>query len=136
MKIELKSLPLPKVANFLSVQINSFGRKQKDIAAAIGYEKPNIITMFKQGLTKLPIEKVGPMAKALGVDPVYLLRITLNDYMPKTYEAVVQIFGQEPITQSEQDILAAIRELSGDGDLEMKSRESKAKLAEFVKTLS
>jgi hypothetical protein len=136
LKVKLKSPPLPKVAEYLNAQIHLSGLKQKDISTALGYTKPNIITMFKQGLTKLPIEKVGPLARALGLDPIYLLRITMNDYMPDTYAAVIKMFGQEPATEHEQDIIAAIREMSGGKNLEMRTPESEAKLAEFVATLS
>lgn len=139
MKVKLKSPSLPKVAEYLNAQIqivSTVGVRQKDIAAAMGYSKPNIITMFKQGLTKIPIEKVGPLAKVLGIDPIHLLKITMNDYMPDTYTAVLQMFGQEPLTEHEQEIVAAIRALSGGQNLEMRTGESKDKLAEFVGTLS
>ena len=126
---------LPKVAEYLDAQINLSGLKQKDIATALGYTKPNIVTMFKQGLTKLPIEKVGPFAKVLGVDPVHLLRIVMNDYMPDTYNAVVKMLGQEPITEHELAIVTAIRELTGGKNLEMRSDKSKQQLKAFADTL-
>ena len=126
---------LPKVAEYLDAQINLSGLKQKDIATALGYTKPNIVTMFKQGLTKLPIEKVGPFAKVLGVDPVHLLRIVMNDYMPDTYNAVVKMLGQEPITEHELAIVTAIRELTGGKNLEMRSEKSKQQLKAFADTL-
>ena len=126
---------LPKVAEYLDAQINLSGLKQKDIATALGYTKPNIVTMFKQGLTKLPIEKVGPFANVLGVDPVHLLRIVMNDYMPDTYNAVVKMLGQEPITEHELAIVTAIRELTGGKNLEMRSEKSKQQLKAFADTL-
>lgn len=126
---------LPKVAQYLTAQIQISGLKQKDIADALGYTKPNIITMFKQGLTKLPIEKVGPLAKVLGVDAVYLLRIVMNDYMPDTYLAIIQIFGQEPITENERHIISAIRLMSGGRDPALETDESRTLLSQFVKSL-
>ena len=126
---------LPKVAEYLDAQINLSGLKQKDIATALGYTKPNIVTMFKQGLTKLPIEKVGPFANVLGVDPVHLLRIVMNDYMPDTYNAVVKMLGQEPITEHELAIVTAIRALTGGKNLEMRSEKSKQQLKAFADTL-
>ena len=126
---------LPKVAEYLDAQINLSGLKQKDISTALGYTKPNIVTMFKQGLTKLPIEKVGPFANVLGVDPVHLLRIVMNDYMPDTYNAIVKMLGQEPITEHELAIVTAIRELTGGKNLEMRSDKSKQQLKAFADTL-
>lgn len=125
---------LPKVAQYLTAQIQISGLKQKDIADALGYTKPNIITMFKQGLTKLPIEKVGALAKVLGVDPVYLLRIVMNDYMPGTYNALISIFGQEPITENEREIIATIRLMSGGSNPELNDN-ARQKLSEFVQSM-
>jgi transcriptional regulator with XRE-family HTH domain len=128
---------LPKVPQYLSAQIQISGLRQKDIADALGYTKPNIITMFKQGLTKLPIEKVGALAKVLGVDPVYLLRVVMNDYMPGTYNAIISIFGQEPITENEMQIIKKIRTLSNGSNPELEDgdREANKKLEEFVEIL-
>ncbi|CAB4122241.1 HTH_XRE domain containing protein [uncultured Caudovirales phage] len=126
---------LPKVPQYLSAQIQISGLKQKDIADALGYTKPNIITMFKQGLTKVPIEKVGALAKVLGVDAVYLLRIVMNDYMPGTYNAVTTIFGQEPITDNEKKIITKIRALSNGTNPALSTEHSERKLEEFVQSL-
>jgi predicted XRE-type DNA-binding protein len=131
----IASQQLPKVAQYLTAQIQISGLKQKDIADALGYTKPNIITMFKQGLTKLPIEKVGVAAKALGVDPVYLMRVVMNDYMPGTYNAIVSVFGQEPLSQNELAIINEVRKLSNGADPAMDTEFSKNKLAEFVTSL-
>lgn len=127
---------LPKVAEYLTVQIDISPLKQREIAEKLGYTQANMISMLKMGLTKLPLEKVPPMANALGVDPAYLLRIVMMEYMPQVYETIVQIFGKEPITQHEKDILTAVRSLSNGQNLAMKTEKSKSKLAEFVKTLS
>lgn len=138
-KLKQARIQLPKLAEYLNAQINVAvlsGIRQKDIATAMGYTRPNIVTMFKQGLTKLPIEKVGPLAGVLGIDPVYLLRIVMNDYMPETYDAVTRIFGGEPITEHEREIVAMIRVLSGGTNPDVRTGEAKDKLAEFVKALS
>ena len=65
--------PKMTVAQYLNTKINESGKTQKEIATEIGYDSPNVITMFKQGLTKLPMNTIGPIARALEVDPVYLL---------------------------------------------------------------
>lgn len=56
----------PTIAEYLAVQISLSEKSQREIAAEISYENPNVITMFKQGQTKVPMNKVGPLAKALG----------------------------------------------------------------------
>ena len=76
------------VAQFLTMKIDESGKTQREIATEVGYDAANVITMFKQGSTKLPLNTVGPIARALDVDPVFLLRLAFNEYFPETFEAV------------------------------------------------
>jgi transcriptional regulator with XRE-family HTH domain len=109
MKVTVSAGALPKVAEYLNVQLDLSPKTQREIALEIGYERPNIITMFKQGLTKVPITKIAPLARALGVDPAYFLRIAMNEYMPDTLEAIEQVFGAI-VTANEAEIIEVIRE--------------------------
>ena len=70
-----RQLPKIKLSEFLTSQIETCGRQQNEIAAELGYERPNIITMFKKGQTKVPIEKIPAFAKVIGVDQAFLMRI-------------------------------------------------------------
>jgi len=76
------------VAQYLTYHINNSEKTQRQIAQEIGYAKPNIITMFKQGLTKLPLDKIGPLAKALEIAPDELFFKVMTEYMPETFEAL------------------------------------------------
>ncbi|MFH1819647.1 MAG: hypothetical protein ABIK82_22680 [Pseudomonadota bacterium] len=76
----------PTVAEFLADSIALINKTQAQIAAECGFESANVITMFKKGQTKLPINRVGPLAKALNVDPAHLLRLVLLEYLPDTWE--------------------------------------------------
>lgn len=102
------------VAAFLNQQIGFItqtGEKtQKDIAAELGYDKPNIITMFKQGVTSLPINKVLPMAKSLHADPGYLMRLALMEYMPEAYAAIEEVMGVDfTLTDNERELIKMLR---------------------------
>ncbi len=59
------------VAEFLADKIGAIDKTQREIAEACGFDNPNIITMFKNGHTKLPINRIAPLAKALDVDHAY-----------------------------------------------------------------
>lgn len=100
------------VAEYLTQQINICGRSQKEIADDVGYDKPNIITMFKQGKTKLPINKVPAFAKALGVDPVHLLRVVMGQYMPDTWEIIEKLVGNSLVSAHESVVLDIMRTVS------------------------
>ncbi len=59
-----------KVSNTFVVEIerlvNESEKTQTDIADQIGYTNQNMITMFKRGVTRVPEDKVVPLAIALG----------------------------------------------------------------------
>src|ERR1035441_9580889 len=65
------------LAKFLDRRIDALKgvKTQREIAAEIGYAKPNIVSMFKRGECKVPLEKIPALAKALGVDPAHLFRL-------------------------------------------------------------
>jgi len=98
------------VAKYLQQQIDMSDKSQKEIAEACGWERPNMVTMVKQGASKLPINKVAPMAKVLGIDPVYLLRLVMSEYMPETWEAIEQTMASQPVIgQADIDLLKFVR---------------------------
>lgn len=97
------------VAEYLTQQINICGKSQKEIADEVGYDKPNVITMFKQGKTKLPINKVGLFAKALGVDPIHLLRIAMSEYMPDTWDVIEGLLGKTLVSNEELAVIEMLR---------------------------
>ena len=112
-----------KVADFLRTQIDfvvgSRATTQRQIAIDCGYEgsRSNIISMFKQGLTRLPINKVGPMAKSLGIDPVYLLRMVLSEYSPETWDVLEDLIGNDLLADGEKKVIKLLRESSRGIDL-------------------
>jgi hypothetical protein len=47
------------VAAFIAKRIDEIGKTQRDIARECGGQKPNVITMLKNGQMKLPLDKIG-----------------------------------------------------------------------------
>ena len=105
-------LTYPTVAAYLDREISRCGKTQLQISRECGFPKPNIITMIKQGHTKLPLTKVGSIAKSLGVDPAYLLRLALREYFPDTYSAIEDVLSPSLLTQNEMSIVNALRKLT------------------------
>lgn len=126
-KVKRARKPTISVADYLSQQISLSDLPQHEIAKEAGFNKPNIITMIKQGKTKLPMAKIGPMAKVLGIDPVYLFRLCMQEYEPETWAAMEEtIFKQPLVTENEFEIIEVIREsnvpnpkIRNDADREM-----------------
>lgn len=79
---------LTKVAHVLASLIEKSGRTRKEIAYACGLGKPNMISMLKSGETKLPLARLGSFSKAVGADPVELLKLCMKEYYPDVWEAI------------------------------------------------
>lgn len=104
------------VADFIADRLAECDKTQREVAAECGFETPNIITMFKNGSTKVPLNRIGPLAKAIGADPAHLLRLAMNEYFPDTWEAVENIMQSTVLTANELTLVRSYREMTGDND--------------------
>lgn len=102
------------VAEYLSGVMGLTDKTQKTIASEIGYDNPNVVSLIKQGRTKLPVNKVQLMAQSLAIDPVNLLRMVMSEYMPDTWTVIASIMGDKLISEDERKLLVLAREASGD----------------------
>lgn len=120
------------VAEYLTQQLNVCGKTQKEIAEEVKYDKPNIITMFKQGKTRVSINKVPAFAKALGVDEVHFLRLTMSEYMPETWEVIESVLGDSILSESERDLVKLLRETTGGVELGPRTQEEREEFVAMV----
>ncbi len=117
-----------RLAKFLDARLLELKHKktQAEIAEEAGFVHQNMITMIKQGATKLPIDRVPALAKALESDPALLLRLALEQSEGSTAAAAIyEIIGQ-PISKNEMAWIVEIREASGDTDPRLTSRAGAA----------
>jgi hypothetical protein len=122
-------MPHDPVTKRICALIEASGKSQVEIAEAVGYPRANIIAMFKMGATKVPIAKVGLLAKALDADPAHLTRLALETYTPGAYDAIRECLG-ELVSRNELEILGAIRSASENGDPKL-SRELEESLSKL-----
>lgn len=104
------------VAEFIAERLAVIDKTQREVATECGFEHPNVITMFKQGTTKLPLNRIGPLAKALDVDPAHLLRLAMLEYMPDTWESIENVMQSTLLTANELALVRAFRAATGDSD--------------------
>jgi len=112
------------LANYIERRILELKPKksQLQIASESGFPNPNMVTMIKQGASKLALDRVPSMAGALDCDPAYLLRLALEQTEGDTAaQALVEIFGT-PVTANEMGWLQEIRAASDNSDPRMTSR--------------
>lgn len=123
-----------QVARFIERRIEETGQKQKDIAFKVGFEKPNVITMIKQGKTRLPLDKVGLMANALEIDPTELFQLCMEEYQPATWK-VIAPYMENAMTKDELQLLNSLRTWVGGPFLSALSEESKTHFNKFMVSL-
>jgi hypothetical protein len=122
------------VASFICNRIRILGKPQNEIAAECGFERPNIITMIKQGKTKLPLAKVCLMAKALEADPAHLLKLCLSEYQPENWAVIAPLLDLA-LTEDEQTLLNHFRDYVGAPYLVALTAESQKQLTKFLQSL-
>ena len=95
------------IARYIDKQIDALKgvKTQREIAMEIGYEKPNMISMFKRGEAKIPLDKIPLLAKALHADPAHLFRLALEQYWPDLGATIGVIFGRMASENEEEIIL-------------------------------
>ena len=108
-------------------------KSQLQIANEAGFPNPNMITMVKNGTSKLALDRIPSMSRALECDPRFLMRLALDQAVGDTAAAaIIEIFGT-PITANELGWLHELRDASGDSDPRITARSRAAVRAVFGK---
>jgi transcriptional regulator with XRE-family HTH domain len=94
---------------YLRLRTAELGLKNKEIAEALGYPKPNVISMLKAGEMNLPLGKVAAAARVLEVDALHLLRLVACESSPEILEVLEQAIGQPILTLHEISLIAFVR---------------------------
>ena len=68
-------------------------RTQRELAEAMGFSTPNMLSMIRTGKAKVPFAKIPVIAAVLDIDPALLLRFHLREQWPEFEEVVFEIFG-------------------------------------------
>lgn len=94
---------------YFSQRLAESGLTNAEMAEALGYPRPNVISMIKKGEMKLPLNKVAPAARALGVDPVFFLEKVLLETSPEIWNALKEVIGNRLVTDNEMLLLDFVR---------------------------
>ncbi|MCD2179598.1 XRE family transcriptional regulator [Rhizobium sp. C1] len=108
-------------------------KSQIEIAAEAGFVQTNMLAMIKNGSTKLPLDRVPGLAKALECDPRHLFLLAMEQLGNETNaQAIAEIFGAI-VTRNEVAWLEEIRTASGHSDPSLTVRARSAIKAIFGK---
>jgi transcriptional regulator with XRE-family HTH domain len=111
-------------AKLIADRIRDLGYKktQAEIASDAGFANANMMTFLKNGKNKVPLDRVPSLAKALEVDPAYLMRLALDQAVGATAaKAITDIFGT-PATENERGWLNELRDASDNSDPRITAR--------------
>jgi transcriptional regulator with XRE-family HTH domain len=106
------------IAQYLDRQIDTFKgvKTQREMAAEIGYQKPNMISMFKRGEVRVALDKIPALARAVEADPGHLFRLALEQYWPGLGDTIQKIFGRVVTANEEQILIKPWREATKQTD--------------------
>jgi len=108
-------------------------KTQAQLAAETGFVNVNMLAMIKSGATRLPIDRVPALARALDCDPAHLLLLALEQMVGSTEaKAIMTILGTA-VTQNEKGWVDALREASDMTDPPLTRRGRTALFAIFGK---
>lgn len=68
-------------------------KAQIQIATEAGFSNPNMMSMFKNGASRVPLDRVPALAEALDEDPALIFKMALEQNGPITMAAIADIFG-------------------------------------------
>lgn len=108
-------------------------KSQGDIASEAGFVNVNMLSIIKSGGTRLPIDRVPALAKALDTDPRRLLQLAVEQWVGATAARTFEeIFGTI-VTLNEIGWLKELRDASDHTDPALTTRARSALRAIFGK---
>lgn len=95
-------------ALMLTKGIENSDLTQREIADRIGFKHANIISMLKNGETRVPLDRIPALAQTLGMDERLFLMVAIEEYHPGVHEVLVDVLGL-PLSDAELGILTMFR---------------------------
>lgn len=99
----------------IGIDVNNPGKSQAEIAREIGFtpNQVSMLTMIKQGRSRLAFNRVAKASKALKTDPVLLLAAVLKERTeddPESWEFIRSVFFSTH-SQEEDKLLTVLRDV-------------------------
>jgi transcriptional regulator with XRE-family HTH domain len=99
----------PTIPQFLAFHIRRSGLTQREVAQACGFLRPNIVSMIKTGGVRLPLERLGAMARVLDVDPAALFVVWMATYYGDTWRELSPLLSWPALSAGPAEVSQAIR---------------------------
>ena len=94
-----------ETANLVRQMIDDVHNKSQDeIATETGFPKSNVLTMIKQGRTRMPLDKIEAFSKACGKSPDRLFRTAMREYKPELARLIGRV-NKVPMFEGAEEII-------------------------------
>lgn len=107
-----KKNEVPAIARMIEdrlVEISGH-KTQSDVAKEVGFNNSNFMSIIKKGQSKLPLNRVAAMAKALDMDVEALMTAALRQYYDEDTVNTLRAVFSDAETDTERDILKIARD--------------------------
>ena len=81
------------------------GLTNEELSAKLGYTRPNIISMWRTGRTKIPLDRLAPLCDILKIDLAYLLPLWSEQYGDGDANARVLKALRNTVSDSEMQLV-------------------------------
>lgn len=81
------------IADYVAFHIDASPKNRAEIAAEAGFAKPNVLSMIRTGVMKVPLTAIGKLAKSLGIDQGNFMRRCLSEYSPELLDVIEETTG-------------------------------------------
>lgn len=122
-----------RLAEYLNANLDSKAPyTNEELAEKLGYKSPNLISMWRTGKTKVPLEQIPKLAEIMKVDFITLFRLWMDQYIyPKDGIANAALKPVENAlkrlcTANEWNLLRAIRKGNPSDDPEWTEAQQNA----------
>ena len=112
----MTSLP---VKDLLKISMKHLGLKNVELAGALDYPRPNVVSMMKNGTMQLPANKVRDAARVLQLDPVFLLGKVVGENDPELWDVISTLLGRQLVTANEIALIKYIRQALDGNDIDL-----------------
>ncbi len=94
------------------------GRTNEEVAGELGYRSANIISMFRTGKTRIPLEKLPDIARLMKLDLTALMPLWFEQYWGERADAKAQLkmFSSRLMSSNELAIMEGIRKVNRNRD--------------------
>lgn len=101
-------------AQMLAEAIDASDLTQREIADRVGLNNANVISMMKQGITRVPLSRIPAFAKIMEMNAQLFLMTAIEEYHPGTHEVLADVLGL-PLSEMEMQVLGFMRTAAGRG---------------------